>query len=97
VQLVFIYGPTASGKLTVARELAKLRDYRVFHRHLVEDMATAVFPFGSDTLFACGIQPLQVFREAVEANISIIFTWLLSRRRARASSPRWRRRRPPRR
>lgn len=80
MQLVFIYGPTASGKLTVARELAQLRGYRVFHRHLVEDMATSVFPYGSEHFVRVReYNLLQVFREAVEANQSIIFTWLPER------------------
>jgi chloramphenicol 3-O-phosphotransferase len=47
LRLVFLYGPPASGKLTVARELAKLTGYKVFHNHLTVDMADEVFEFGS--------------------------------------------------
>lgn len=47
MRLILIYGPPASGKLTIARELAKLTDYKVFHNHLTVDMADEVFAFGS--------------------------------------------------
>ncbi len=47
MQLVFIYGPSAAGKLTVARELAKKTGFRVFHNHLVVDILLALFDFGS--------------------------------------------------
>src|SRR5258705_6720997 len=35
------------GKLTIAKALARLRGYRVFHNHLVFDAVEALFPFGS--------------------------------------------------
>jgi hypothetical protein len=77
LQLVFIYGPTASGKLTVARELCKLRPYRLFHRHLVEDMAASVFAWDSENYMRVReYSLLQVFREATEANVSLVYTFL---------------------
>lgn len=47
MKLIFLYGPPAVGKLTVARELAKLTNYKVFHNHLTFDLVEAVFEFGS--------------------------------------------------
>lgn len=47
MKLVFLYGPPAAGKLTVARELAALTGYRLFHNHLTVDLLLAVFEFGS--------------------------------------------------
>ncbi len=41
---VLLYGPPAVGKLTVANELAKLTDFKVFHNHLSIDLVEAVFP-----------------------------------------------------
>jgi hypothetical protein len=80
LQLVFIYGPTASGKLTIARELCRLRPYHLFHRHLVEDMAAALFPFGSEPFVRLReYSLLQAFREATEANVSLVFTFLPER------------------
>lgn len=52
MRLVFIHGPAASGKLTVAKELAALTGYPLFHNHLIVDALLAVFPFGSPS--RCG-------------------------------------------
>jgi hypothetical protein len=80
VQLVFIFGPVASGKLTVARELCRLRSYRLFHRHLVEDMASALFPPESEPFMRLREYTLlEAFREATEANVSLVFTFLPER------------------
>ena len=80
MQLVFIYGPPASGKLTVGRELARLRGYKLFHRHLVEDMAATVLPFGSEHFNRVREHTiLSVFREAVDLNMSLVFTFLPER------------------
>ena len=61
MRLVFIYGPPASGKLTVARRLGELTDFPVLHNHLVVDMLLAVFDFGSS--------PFVQMREAVWLNV----------------------------
>ncbi len=47
MKLVFLYGPPASGKLTVAKELAKLTGYKLFHNHLTADLVAPLFPFGT--------------------------------------------------
>ena len=47
MRIVVLYGLPGVGKLTVARGLARLRGYRVFHNHLVFDAVEALFPFGS--------------------------------------------------
>lgn len=36
--VVLIYGPPASGKLTVAKELSKITPYKIFHNHQVNDL-----------------------------------------------------------
>ena len=48
MNLVFIYGPPGVGKLTVAKELAGLTGYKLFHNHLSIDWVLPVFDFGSD-------------------------------------------------
>ena len=45
--LVCIYGPAASGKLTIAREVGARTGFPVFHNHLVVDMLVPVFGFGT--------------------------------------------------
>jgi tRNA uridine 5-carbamoylmethylation protein Kti12 len=46
MKIVFIYGPPGVGKLTVARELAKITGFKLFHNHLTTDLVSAIFPFG---------------------------------------------------
>ena len=47
MRTIVLYGRPGVGKLTIARGLAQLRGYRVFHNHLVFDAVEALFPFGS--------------------------------------------------
>jgi hypothetical protein len=47
VRLVFLYGPPAAGKLTIAREVAALTGFRVFHNHATVDALSTVFEFGT--------------------------------------------------
>ena len=47
MRVIVLYGLPGVGKLTIARGMAQLRDYRVFHNHLVFDAVEALFPFGS--------------------------------------------------
>ena len=76
MKLVFIFGPAASGKLTIARELAALTGLTVFHNHLVVDAVTAVFPFGSPQFIRLREQMwMAMFEEAARARRSIIFTF----------------------
>jgi hypothetical protein len=47
MRLIFLWGLPASGKLTVANEVAALTGWKVFHNHLTVDLLLALFPFGS--------------------------------------------------
>jgi hypothetical protein len=47
MKLVCIYGLPATGKLTVARELAAITGFKLFHNHLVVDLLLSTFEFGS--------------------------------------------------
>jgi hypothetical protein len=47
MRAIVLYGLPGVGKLSVARGLAQLHGYRVFHNHLVFDAVEALFPFGS--------------------------------------------------
>lgn len=47
MNVVFIYGPPAAGKLAVARALAVLTGYKVLHNHMTGDLVSEFFPFGS--------------------------------------------------
>jgi hypothetical protein len=76
MDLVFIHGPAAAGKLTVARELSHMTGFRLFHNHLTVDAVTAVFDFGSEPFVLLREQIwLAIFREAAQRNVSLIFTF----------------------
>lgn len=76
MRLIFIHGPAASGKLTIARELAALTGLPLFHNHLVVDALLAVFPFGSAAFVELRERMwLEVFRAAAAEGRSLIFTF----------------------
>ena len=76
MKLIFIHGAPAVGKLTVARELAALTGFRLFHNHLTVDLATSLFPFGSEPFILLRERIwLAAFAEAARNNVSLIFTF----------------------
>ncbi len=77
MNLLFIYGKPATGKLTVARELAKLTGYKLFHNHLTVDLLLAVFEFGSKPFVDLReeIWLAVIKRAATERKHGLIFTF----------------------
>jgi chloramphenicol 3-O-phosphotransferase len=74
--LVFLHGPPASGKLTIARALQAATELPVFHNHQVVDLLTPMFPFGSAPFVALREEMwLAVMREAAAAGTSLVFTF----------------------
>jgi broad-specificity NMP kinase len=47
MKLLILYGSPATGKFTVAKELSKMTGYPLFHNHMVADLASSIFPFGT--------------------------------------------------
>lgn len=77
MNLIFIYGPPASGKLTVAEKLAELTGYRVFHNHVTRDLVQGIYP-GE---LAANYELVDSLREAVlsycaRRGTSVIFTFV---------------------
>jgi hypothetical protein len=77
LKLIFIYGLPATGKYTVAKELAAITGYKLFHNHLVVDMLLSVFDFGSEPFVALREDIwISVFEEASAAQLpGLIFTF----------------------
>lgn len=76
MRCVFIHGPAASGKLTVASALQSLTGLPLFHNHLAVDAALALFAFGSPQFIRLRESIwLSAFREASQAAQSFIFTF----------------------
>jgi tRNA uridine 5-carbamoylmethylation protein Kti12 len=75
MDLVFIYGPPASGKLTVALELSRITGYRVFHNHASLDFVGTVFDYGTAKFSELVVRyRTEMLEEAAKAGISVIFT-----------------------
>lgn len=77
MKLVFLFGPPAVGKLTVARELAVLTGWPLFHNHLAVDAALALHEFGTPGFVARREEIWwRGFRSAMADKISgMIFTF----------------------
>lgn len=77
VKLVFLYGLPATGKLTVARELASITGFPLFHNHLAVDLLLPVFPFGSTPFVELREQIwLSVFEQAARSGLpGLLFTF----------------------
>jgi hypothetical protein len=76
MELIFLHGRAAAGKLTVARALSERLHFPVFHNHLVVDLLTGIFPFGSDAFLRLREQFwLSVFVDAAATDTSLIFTF----------------------
>ena len=74
--LVFIHGAPAVGKLTVARELASLTGFPLFHNHLTVDLVSSLFAFGTPSFVRLREQIwLAAFAEAARNDLSLIFTF----------------------
>jgi predicted kinase len=68
--LIYIYGPPASGKLTVATRLSELTGIPLFHNHLTVNAVTPIFAFGSPP-FTEAVQAMRrgVFKAAAKAGV----------------------------
>ena len=80
MRLVFIYGPPASGKLTVATELAKLTGFKLFHNHVSIQFVQSIFEFGTKTFWRLtGKYRLEMIEQAAKDGIDTIFTFVYSK------------------
>lgn len=76
VELIFLHGGAAAGKLTTARALADRVGYPVFHNHLTVDLLSTVFTFGSEPFVRLRERIwLDVLSNAARAGTSLIFTF----------------------
>jgi hypothetical protein len=76
MRLIFLYGPVASGTLTIGRALAERGGLALFHNHLIVDAVGAVFEFGSPSFVALRERLwLDIIGEAARAGRSLIFTF----------------------
>ena len=80
MRLVFIYGPPAVGKLTVATELARLTGFKLFDNHVSIQFVQSIFEFGTETFGRLtGKYRLEMLEEAAKEGIDTIFTFVYGR------------------
>ena len=79
MNLVFLYGPPAVGKLTIATELASTTGYKLFHNHLTQDLVRELYPEFEETRFKL-VDKIRttVIRYAADNNTNLIFTFVYS-------------------
>lgn len=80
MRLLFIYGPPASGKLSVAKKLAKLTGFRLFHNHVSIQFVKSLFEFGTAAFWRLTDKVrLDMIEEAAKENVDTIFTFVYAK------------------
>jgi len=76
MKLILIYGSPAVGKLTVANEIARQTDFKVFHNHLTIDAVEPVFEFGTPPfLKLVHLFRVETVAEAARVGRNLIYTF----------------------
>jgi len=76
MKVIFLYGPPASGKLTIAKKLAENTGISLFHNHLTFDLAEVLYePFTKPFYDYCADLRLDMFGDAKLAHQDLIFTF----------------------
>lgn len=75
--LVFLYGPPAVGKLTIAKILSEKTGFKLLQNNSVNRVVQKIFPFGSAP-FQRVVQELRltIFREAALESVDLITTFV---------------------
>lgn len=77
MRLLFLYGPPASGKLTIAEKLSDLTKIPLFHNHLSRDLVKDIY--GKDLLKHYGLVDqirLDVLSYCASQGTDLIFTYV---------------------
>jgi hypothetical protein len=76
MKLIFLYGAPAVGKLSVANEIARKTDFKVFHNHLSIDCIEPIFEFGSPSFGKLiDLIRFETVAEAARAGQNLIYTF----------------------
>lgn len=78
-RLLFLYGPPAVGKLTVANAIAERSEFRVLHNHLTLDPVAQVLPFGTPTFWEVVRRfRLDLLESAAREGVDLVFTYVFA-------------------
>src|SRR4051812_43863479 len=73
--LVFLYGPPAVGKLTVARALARRLPFKVLHNHATIDPILPFFEYGSRPFWeVAGRLRTHIVDVAAQEGVDLVYT-----------------------
>ena len=77
---VYLYGPPAVGKWTIANELVSRTGYRLFHNHLSIDCVRPIFDFGTEPFWR-QVHAIRegIMAEAARAGRDLVFTTVYAR------------------
>ena len=76
MKLIFLYGPPAVGKLTIAKILEQKTGYKLLHNHLIVNPIAEIFPFENpaNRLLTREFR-LRIIEEAIKSDINLINTF----------------------
>ncbi len=75
MHVVFLYGPPAAGKLTIAQELQKKLGYKLLHNHLLISVFDSIFDFHDPVRQVLTREfRMRLVEEAIDSNIDLIIT-----------------------
>jgi RNase adaptor protein for sRNA GlmZ degradation len=77
MKLIFVYGPPATGKLTIAEKLSDLTGIPLFHNHLSRDLVEDIYGENLSSNYSL-IHKIKndVFSYCAEHNTDLIFTFV---------------------
>ncbi len=76
MKLLFIYGAPAVGKLTIANEIAKYTNFKVFHNHLSIDAIEPIFEFGTKSFWKLvDLIRVETIGESARVGQNLIYTF----------------------
>lgn len=75
MHIVFLYGPPAVGKLTIAQELQKKLGYKLLHNHLLISVFDSIFDFHDPVRKELTREfRMRLVEEAIKEDIDLIIT-----------------------
>jgi cytidylate kinase len=77
---IFIYGPPAAGKYTIAKVLAEALNWPLFHNHMVIDCVETVIAWRRPGFFAaCADVRVALTQHALENHVSFVSTFVYAK------------------
>jgi broad-specificity NMP kinase len=81
MKLIYVYGPPASGKLTIANELSKITGFKIFDNHKVIDLFSEIADINKNSFWDSANEiKLKIIEECAKQRIKgIIFTMVYTK------------------